>query len=273
MPDYPSKNDGYLEETRPDNFLQGIIPYKIVLESGDWRNFLPAGEPQYSQVADSMSCVSYSNNNCAEINLNAQEYGISPTGFSDRALAKFSGTTKQGNTFAAVADSTYRNGRLLESEWPVPQDFTWDSFYADIPKSVKDKSVFFDEDYQFISTNVDNLKYHLKQCPIQIAIPYPHPNHAVVLVHIEGDTAYYFDSYPPYLKTMPVSAISAAMKLIIKPKIMTKYFIIKDGQKLGILVSEGYSGTVIYAADEPDFEKLKDAVNAPDNMPTIVLPQ
>lgn len=276
MTDYPIKDQGYLEETRPAEFLTGIIPYRVVLQTGDWRPFVPAGEPQFSQVSDSMSCVSYSNNNLCEISLKQQGYDLSPTGFSDRALAKLSGTTKKGNTFAAVADSTYRNGRILEAEWPVPQNFTWDSFYADIPQNIKDKAVFFDEDYQFISPQIDNLKYHLKQCPIQISIPYPVPNHAVVLLAIIGSTAYYFDSYPGatnYLKTMPVSDINSAMKLIIKPKIMTKYYIIKSGQKLGVAVEEGYVMNTFFAADLPDFERLKDALNAPANMQTVILPQ
>lgn len=273
MPDYPTVNTGYIEETRPNDFLSGIIPYKVVLESGDWRPYRPAGEPQYSQVADSQGCVSFSNNNACEIILKQQGFDYN---FSDRALAKLSDTQPNGNTFAKVADTAYREGRILEADWPLPATFTWATFYAEIPTTIRNKAIFFEEDYQFISNNIDNLKYHLKQGPIQIAIPYPHPDHAVVLVHIEGNTAWYFDSYPGttnYLKTMPVGDISAAMKIIIKPRIMTKYYIIKDGAKLGILISEGYSASVIYAADMPDFEKLKDAVNAPDDMKTVELPQ
>lgn len=271
--DYPTINTGFIEETRPLDYLQGIIPYKVVLESGDWRLYLPLGEPQYSQVADSKGCVSFSNNNAAEISLKQQGFDYN---FSDRALAKMSDTTIKGNSFAKVQDTAHRDGRLLEKDWPLPTNFTWNTFYSEIPEAIKKLVLFFDEEPQFISTSVESLKYHLKQCPIQIAIPYPVPNHGVVLVHIEGTTAYYFDSYPGqtnYLKTMPVADIQSAMKLIIKPKTMTKYFKIKDGQKLGIMVSEGYSATVIYAADMPDFEKLKDAVNAPDNMPTVELPQ
>ena len=270
MSDYPTVNTGYIEENRPFDKLAGIIPYQAILESGDWRPYLPPGEPQYSQVADSQGCVSFSNNNLCEISLKQQGFEYN---FSDRALAKLSNTQPNGNTFTAVEDSAYNNGRILEADWMLPANFVWATFYAEIPTTIRQKAIFFEEDSQFISTNVDNLKYHLKQSPIQIAIPYPHPNHAVVLVAIEGQTAYYFDSYPPYLKTMPVGDISAAMKLIIKPKIMTKYFIVKDGQKLGILISEGYSATIIYAADMPDFEKLKDAVNAPNNMKTVELPQ
>lgn len=282
MPDYPLQNTGILPETRPDDFLQGIIPYKVILESGDWRPFLPEGEPQYSQVADSFSCVSFANNNQAEIQLKQQGLDYN---FSDRALSKLSQTvtalntpdkTKWGNSLMKVADTSYRVGRILESDWPLPSNFSLTTFFADIPQSVMDKVIFFDEDSAFISGVPDSLSYHLKQCPIQITIPYPYANHDVVLVYIEGTTAWYFDSYPGstnYLKTMPVGDIQAAMKLTIKPRTMTKYYIIKDGSKLGILISEGYSASVVYAADLPDFQKLKDAVNAPDDMKTIELPQ
>lgn len=282
MPEYPTVNTGFIEETRPTDFLQGIIPYKVVLPSGDWRPYLPPGEPQFSQVTDSQGCVSFSNNNVAEISLKQQGFDYN---FSDRALAKLSNTItslqtsdtkKWGNSFMKVADTAYRVGRFLEQDWPLPDNFTLAKFYSDIPPEVMNKAIFFDEDAQFISTSLESLIYHLKQCPIQIAIPYPIPNHGVALVCVEATTAWYYDSYPGstnYLKTMPVGDIQSAMKLIIKPKIMTKYFIVKDGPKLGILISEGYSASVIYAADMPDFEKLKDAVNAPDNMQTVELPQ
>lgn len=273
MPDYPTTNMGYFPEVRPRNLLAGIIPYKIVVKDGWWIPWLPAGEPQYSQVADSKGCVSFSNNNLAEISLKQQGFSYN---FSDRRLAKQSGTTDKGNSFDKVQASAELDGRCLEIDWPLPANFTWDTFYISVSPEVNAKAIFFDEQSQFISTNKENLIYHLKQCPIQIAIPEPHPNHAVVLVGIKNDTAYYFDSYPGstnYLKTMPVGDISAAMKLIIKPKFMPKYYIIQSGQKLGIGIEEGYTMTVNFAADMPDFEKLKDAVNAPDNMPTIVLPQ
>lgn len=273
MPDYPIINTGYKEETRPDDFLMGILPYKVVLPDGDWTPYLPAGEPQYSMVSDSQGCVSFSNNSLCEIALKQQGYDFN---FSDRALAKMSGTTIKGNSFAKVADTSRRDGRLLETDWPIPNKFTWETFYAEIPALVKQKVIFFEEDYQFISTSLESLKYHLKQCPIQIAIPEPVPNHGVVLVAIEGNTAWYFDSYPGatnYLKTMPVADIDAAMKLIIKPRIMTKYYKIQSGQKLGIAVEEGYVMNTFFAADMPDFEKLKDALNAPNDMQTVVLPQ
>lgn len=273
MPEYPTVNTGFIEETRPDDFLAGIIPYRVVLESGDWRPYLPTGEPQFSQVADSQGCVSFSNNNLCEISLRQQGFQYN---FSDRALAKLSNTSPAGNTFTRVQNSAFNEGRILEADWALPATFTWATFYAEIPTTIRQKAIFFDEANQFISTNIDNLKYHLKQCPIQIAIPFPHPNHAVVLVHISGSTAWYFDSYPGstnYLKTMPVGDIQSAMKLIIKPKVMTKYYIIKDGDKLGILISEGYTASIVFAADMPDFEKLKEAVNAPDDMKTVELPQ
>lgn len=269
---YPTKNTGFLQETRPKDFLQGIIPYEVVLESGDWRPYLPTGELQKMNT-DSMACVSFSNNNLAEISLKQQGFEYN---FSDRALAKLSGTTGAGNSMARVFNTAVNEGRILESDWPTPQGFTWNEFYKPVPLEVRQKAIFFDEQSQILAPKLETLKYHLKQSPIQIGIPSPIPNHAVVLVHIEGTTAFYFDSFPGatnYLKTMPVSDIDSALKIIIKPKVMSKYYIVKSGQKLGIGVEEGYVMNTFFAADMPDFEKLKDALNAPDNMKTVTLPQ
>lgn len=273
MNDFPTQNLGYIPDVRPSDFLEGTLPYEVVLPSGDWRPYLPPGEPQYSTVADSMGCVSFSNNNVAEISLKQQGIDVN---FSDRFLAKMSNTTPTGNSFGIVEDACRHFGRIQENEWPVPQSFNWDTFYTDIPQEVKNKAVFYQENYEFISADVATLQYHLKQSPLQIAIPLPHPNHAVVLVYIDGTTAYYFDSYPGstnYLKTMDVGKIQAAMKLIIKPLTMTKKFIIQDGTKSGVLILEGFTGSASFADNPAHLQELKDAFGFTGTEKTVVVPQ
>jgi len=225
MNDFPKTNLGVLEGKRDSDFIAGILPYQVVLPNYDWRPHCPDGEPQFSNKADCMGCVSFSNNNSAEVQLKQQ--GLSYN-FSDRWLAKTSGTTPDGNYLYKVADVGRNIGRVLEADYPPPTDWTWDTYYSEIPASVNSKVIQFDEAYEWIPTDATSLIYHLKQAPIQITIPAPHPNHAVLLVYVDGNTAYYYDSYPPYLKTMDVSLISSALKILVKPKFMNKAKVIKS---------------------------------------------
>src|ERR1044071_1097623 len=191
------------------------MPYEVVLQSGDWRPFLPVGEHQYSHNVDTMACVSFSCDNDLEIQRKQQGVDVN---YSDRFLAKMSGTTQQGNYLDKVADTARTIGLVKEEEWPSNDDYTWDSYYASIPQDVLNKAEKQNIAYEGIPTDKASLLYHLKQCPIQITLPAPHPNHAVVLVAIEGNTAYYFDSYPGttnYLKTIDVSLISYALKIVL----------------------------------------------------------
>lgn len=54
---------------------------------------------------------------------------------------------------------------------------------------------------------------------------------------------------------------------------MTKKFIIKDGPKLGVLVLEGLTGSVVFADDPASFDGLKAGVDMPANAKTLEIPQ
>lgn len=216
---FPSDNQGVIPGQREEDYKAGTLPYSEVLPSGDWRPFCPDGERQSSRYADTQGCVSFSNNNAAEIQLKQQGISIN---FSDRFLAKMSGTTRVGNYQYTVEDTARKVGRVLESDYPTPEDFTWDSYYAPIPLEIQKKAAIFEEGYEWLPTDAASLKYHLKQAPIQITIPGDNPYHAVVLVAIENGLFYYFDSYAPYIKTMSTRPASA-MKIIIKAKSMNPF--------------------------------------------------
>jgi hypothetical protein len=220
MPDdlIPKENTGVIEgSATKDLWLAGRIPYEVRNQSGDWRPFLVKEEKQYSANVDTMGCVSFSCNNALEIQtkfLTGQEVN-----YSDRFLAKMSGTTHDGNYCDKVADTARNIGLVKEEEWPTVGNYNWDQYYSPIPQEVINKAVKLGIQYEGVyPLDAATLSYHLKQAPLQITIPAPHPNHAVVLVHISGNTAYYFDTYSPYLKTISVSAISYAMKIVINPK-------------------------------------------------------
>jgi hypothetical protein len=127
-----------------------------------------------------------------------------------------SGTTQQGNRLDVVADTARTIGLVKEEEWSNnPKAPNWDTYYTPIPQQVISKAVKQPIQYEGIDISVENLKRELKHCPLQVTIPAPHPNHAIMLVHIEGNTAYYLDHYSPFLKTMDVSKITYALKILL----------------------------------------------------------
>jgi hypothetical protein len=54
---------------------------------------------------------------------------------------------------------------------------------------------------------------------------------------------------------------------------MTKKFLVNDNGKIGVLVLEGFTGTVAFAKSEQALKELKDAFEVPDTAKTITIPQ
>ena len=253
--DIPQQNTGVVLGVRETDWIAGTIPYEIRVPSGDWRPFLPFEEKQYSDNTDTMGCVSFSDNNSMEMQYK-QQTG-KDINFSDRWLAKMSDTQTFGNWQYKVADAIRIHGLVLEYEYPAPPDYTWNSYYAAIPGSVMEKAKKYDTRYEWVGISKSDLEYHLKHAPLQIVITKQNPNHAVALVAIEGDTGFYFDTYPPYLKTIKLDNIYNALKLVInfQPTMQlvndngTIYIVSgnKDKRKIGIADPE----TLGLFGDEP----------------------
>jgi hypothetical protein len=211
---FPTDNQGVLEGVSPTDFVAGAIPFEERNPSADWRPYLPDGELQRSANADGMHCVSSSNTNSSEIQIKQMSNQV--WNFSERFLAKMSNTTRQGNWLNVVAETVRKNGLVSEASWPTPKDFTWESFYTEIPDEVKAraKAEFpFSIAYEWVPSDKASLLYHLQHAPLQITIPGQNPVHAVVLVAIVGDLYYYYDSYAPFLKSMSTPPASA-MKIV-----------------------------------------------------------
>lgn len=253
---YPSSSD----------YLAGDIEYKEI-NPGDWGEYLPLGEKQHSLYMDSMACVSFSLLNVVETQLDfflksgqmpfghfkfLKENGYLDGGinFSDRFLAKQSGTTKRGNHLVKVADTARHQGFLPEKDWNYPREqrtpvFDWDDYYKEIPQALKDRAKkfldYFEIQYEWVSlsyaqTSIDELKRHLKQAPLQLAAPTcprngdepikdcgrKTANHATTIYRIE-DYVYQFDHYSPFIKRLELDYyLPWVMKivLIIKNKTM-----------------------------------------------------
>jgi hypothetical protein len=245
----PDKNTGLLLGRRETDFLGGTLPYEVRNQSGDWRKYLPIGEKQ-KDPAETMSCVTHSALSDIEIQhifLTGKEVN-----FSDRFTAKMSGTTENGNYLWKVADSLRLDGVVYQSDYLPPPNYTWATYYAEIPQEIKNKAfkIFIAYEWVFKKDFVKELKHS----PLQITIPEPYPNHAVVLVHISGDTAYYFDSYSPFLKTINMSKVSdAALKIVYTPQPMFPIKKVKINGAFGVLVDMPNNSAITKAEDETEW--------------------
>jgi len=93
--------------------ISAIEPVNLV-EKG-WSDYLPVKEVQRNKFFDSMACVTFSALNCLEI-LHKRLYEIE-VNWSDRWMARVSGTTTKGNYLSTVADTIRKKGLILEEFW------------------------------------------------------------------------------------------------------------------------------------------------------------
>ncbi|MFA5350291.1 MAG: hypothetical protein WC357_03035 [Candidatus Omnitrophota bacterium] len=221
-----SENYGYIAEKiiNPEsNFfggISGITGEELVID-GNWEIWLPPLEIQANEWLETMSCVSFAIANAIETILN-RKYSLDRN-YSDRALAKMSGTKRTGNEMSVVAN-TAQNGLLTESQWPFDRmDIkTWDEFYKEIPTDILVKAKDFTEEFELqwewvFSGDIENIKKALKYSPLAVAI-YAYtaqdangyytrteswPNHLVLLYGYEdGKCWWIYDSYKNCFKKL-----------------------------------------------------------------------
>lgn len=240
------KNSGFIEEP------QKVLDWEMGGESGiggvvnslaDWAQDLPDGERQSNANFDTYGCVSFSANNCLEIQLNyqirnglikpealafLQNNGYLVNGkvnFSDRFLAKVSGTTQQGNSMTKVWDSIRKYGAVPESAWAFPSNSNWTTYYGDVPAALFQLGLeflkHFQVQYEWVVYKgiglvfVDTLKAALLISPCQIASPtcspwntdalitncgLTQPNHCTTVFKVEDGDILDFDQYSPFVK-------------------------------------------------------------------------
>ena len=217
------KNYGVILGTRPDDYVAGTLPYEVRNPSGDWTPYLPIGEIQYSPKEDWRDCVSRSYTNCIEI----QERFLTGTegNYSDRFLAKRSGTKREGNYLYKVADTGRNEGLILQVDYPDTEG-DWDEQYTDIqePKLTEllDKGKQWLEKWDVKNEDIPVTKEsfikHLKHAPLQVVIP----GHAIVNIFNKGDINRIFDSYKPFVKDVPgeiyPSKVIFAKKIVLYKK-------------------------------------------------------
>ena len=160
-------NDGFIEiaptETdffhTPDGTLGGIVDKKVLIKSGDWTPYRPDGELQRrGNGTETMACVTFSAMNVIETLINyyihlvntnqAEDYQKeiirifkefnliknNKANFSDRYIAKMSGTSQNGNNQAKVADAIRHYGLVSEDDWGWVAG--WSNYYSPIPQDI-----------------------------------------------------------------------------------------------------------------------------------------
>lgn len=253
------KNHGVIIESKPQDFIAGTLPYEVLNPSGDWTPYLPSPENQSTHIVDTMACVTFSCLNVIETQikfLTGKEVN-----FSDRFIAKLSGTTQQGNTVQNVLDTIRKYGLVLEEEWPTDLDFDWNQYYADVPDEVINKARKIDLAYEFHYPPQDWLR-ELKHLPLEMIIESNNPYHSVEMVN----TTQQFDTYTPNLR--PQKSIYVATKIIVKGINMDNIVIYKNGSEYQLAhkakSEEGFAQqlfdagalTLLKPDGSPDFIKI-----------------
>lgn len=239
--DFPRENTGVIEQPRQEtDFVAGResgILYEENKKDGNWGNLLPKGERQSTRIFDTMACVSFSAHNCLESYCNLllsqgkfskealeffNKHGYIVDGkfeFSDRFLAKLSGTTVRGNWAQKVADTIRHYGAVPEHMWKFEGDFDWDKYYAEVPQHLIDLGKEFlkyvEIRYEWVPAQLIDIEFHLKQAPLQILTPvcpgWSQPftvkgcglnvAHATMIYSVD-DTVNIFDHYEPFQKSL-----------------------------------------------------------------------
>lgn len=220
------ENTGVLLGRQETDYVAGTIPYEIRNEEGNWQPFLPLGEWQQKNGKDLMACVTFSLLNAIE----TQEFFLTGqrVNYSDRWIAKMSGTTPEGNYLYKVADTVRKFGLVLEEDYPA-DSFEWNVYYQNIPEpkltELKVKGAEWLKNhtlqYEWLDVTASELLKHLKQCPLQVV----KPGHAIESFNLvePSDVVEYFDSYSPFEKQMNRSIISDVLKPVLTIQNMNQF--------------------------------------------------
>ena len=219
------KNYGVILGDAPDTYragrVGGALPFILRNESGNWDSDLPAEERQSNDNGDSMACVTFSELNGVE----TQEFHLNVTGehpeYSDRWIAKMSGTTPQGNYLYKVADAIRKFGLVKEASYPKPSaPWTWEQYHSEISEPLLSQLKAegqewlkkWDVKYESVAVDKASLMRHLKMAPLTVVIP----GHAILNFQTTADVIRYFDTYPPHKKY--IESVLQAMKVVLYPR-------------------------------------------------------
>lgn len=269
-------NTGVILGQRPEDYMAGaftFVSYEERLPSGNWQPYLPTGERQRN-LLETMACVSFSACNCIETQI--KKFSGVEENYSDRWIAKMSGTTHDGNYLWKVGDTIRQYGMVKESSYPSRTDMKWDEYYAEIPPAklaeLKAEGQAWLKQWavktEFIEATKPEMLKHIKHTPIQIV----KPGHAIEDFYNTQDIVNYFDSYSPFLKTLNYSQVQAAYKYVLTPMEQVKKLFINDNGKIYCVLLQGFGGTVVAAKSPEALANFKKDLEFTGTEPTYNYP-
>ncbi len=222
--------------------VSGIASHAVLQADGQWDAFMPDMEVQYNAKDDFYACVTFGELNGIEF-LFRRLFNLS-VNFSDRFIAKMSGTTRAGNGMLDVADCIRKVGLVIETLWPMGSGMTWEDYYASVPQYVIDEAAKFLEqwalNFEFVSCDPDSMMEALKYSPVVVSIG---EHIEVVYGYVKGQQWKLFDSYLG-LKTKPWdfqfrgANIWTVAKKTINPNPMYQF---KEGYRYFVKGKHGYT--------------------------------
>jgi hypothetical protein len=245
--------NGFLREEKEDKrdyiFGASDCPKTILQIDGQWKDYLPAGEKQSGDGTETFSCVSQSLLNCVEI-LIKKKY-TEDKDYSDRFLAKMSGTSRGGNAMSKVIETLRKKGTVREDAWADIYT-SWDKYYEPIPRTIQEKALLWTKEYEVqyerVLDNKELLMEALKYSPLwtsgyawakrgNLYVTGGQTNHAFTLVgYVKGSHWIAFDSYDPFIKHLAWDFNLENSKVILINKKSLSY----NTEKLDQLRAKGF---------------------------------
>lgn len=161
------------QQLEPKDWILGAVsalPSTVIRPDGQWDSVLPPLEVQKFPWGDSMCCITYSFLNCLETLQSAKGVTVN---YSDRALAKASGTTVNGNSMRKVADTARAFGLVNQQSWKESASSREEYFKA-LPNQVITEASEWSKDwnvqYEIVFNYADQMCEALQYSPLQVAL-------------------------------------------------------------------------------------------------------
>lgn len=248
-----TKNKGLLKDIKDNrDYLFGTgIGRKILQKNGQWTNFLPDGELQKNPT-ETMSCTSQALLNCVEI-INKRKWDETKN-YSDRFLAKCSGTTRRGNSMRKVLEALRKYyGTVREKQWDGKEQKSWNEYYKNIPQNILGMAQLwikeYNLEYESVGATPKRIMKALEYSPLYVAgfawshknniyQSYGNANHAFTIVGYEiGKYWLAFDSYSPHLKKLSWNYKFSYVRSIFLKKKKLQY----DQRAINRLIARGFN--------------------------------
>jgi len=172
-----TKNYGFIPSyPQPDDYVLGgysPLPKDVLQANGQWDEFLPVDEFQ-SKVIETMACTSYGTTSAIETLVN-RLFGTEHN-WSDRWLAKISGTTRTGNNVSIVCETLRKLGVPFQERWDYTPDIdSWDKFYEVPPPKLYDHAKqdfkdIYEMKHEFVFPDEKSLKEALQYSPLGVSV-------------------------------------------------------------------------------------------------------